>query len=109
MISLDKLYSYFEQDKNYIRLKELENMFDQNKDVLNLIKRKQEVSKNLVNSRALHLYENSKALKDEYDKINEELENYPLLGEYLDLLEYFNNLLQEIIFYLEKNINNNLN
>ena len=109
MISLDKLYSYFEQDKNYIRLKELENSFDQNKDVLNLIKRKQEVSKNLVNSRALHLSKNSKALKDEYDKINEELENYPLLGEYLDLLEYFNNLLQEIIFYLEKNINNNLN
>lgn len=109
MINLDKLYKYFLSDPNYIRLKELEKYFDSNDQVLNLIKRKQELSKNLVNSRFVGLRENAKRLKEEYDKINEEIINIPLLEEYLDLLDYYYNLLQEISSYIENKINKSIN
>ncbi len=109
MINLDELYKYFLNEPNYIRLKELEKYFDSNEEVLNLIKRKQELSKNLVNSRFVGLRENAKKLKEEYDKINEEILNIPLLEEYLDLLEYFYNLLEEITSYIENKINKSIN
>ncbi len=109
MINLDKLYNYFESDKNFKRLKELEEYFDTNLEVKELIKRKQEVSKNLVNSRFIVLKENSRLLKEEYDSINEQISNIPLLNEYLDLLDYFYNELKEITNYLEENINKGIN
>lgn len=108
MINLDKLYTYLKSDSNYIRLKELETYFDSNSHVLDLINRKQEISKNLVNSRYVGLRENAKNLKEEYDKINEEILNTPLLTEYLDLLDYYYNLLSEITSYIENKINKSL-
>ncbi len=109
MINLDKLYNYFESDENFKRLKELEEYFDTNLEVKDLIKRKQEVSKNLVNSRFIGLKENSRLLKEEYDSINEQISNILLLNEYLDLLDYFYNELKEITNYLEEYINKGIN
>jgi len=109
VINLDELYKYFLSDPNFIRLKELEKYFDSNEEVLCLIKRKQDLSKNLVNSRFVGLRENAKKLKEEYDKINEEIMNIPLLEEYLDLLDYFYNLLEEISSYIENKINKSIN
>lgn len=109
MINLDNFYAYFKEDPNYIRLRELETYFDNNDKVKKLIERKQELSKNIINSRYIGLKENAKEVKKEYDALNEEIENVPLLDEYLDLLDYFYDLTKEITSYIENKINQKLN
>ncbi|MCR5787443.1 MAG: YlbF family regulator, partial [Acholeplasmatales bacterium] len=108
MINLDNLDSYFENDSNLKRLHELEIFFDNNSDVKELIKRKQHISKELVNARILNLKETCASYKKEYDEINQEISEYPLLEEYLELLDIYHNEYLDIISYLENTINKKL-
>jgi len=103
--SLEKLYELFDNDSNIKRLRSLENLFDKNSEIVDLINQKQHISKEMINAKMIRLDETYLDYKRQYEEINEKIKNYPLLDEYVDLLEYYNNFLYNIVDYIEKNIN----
>jgi cell fate (sporulation/competence/biofilm development) regulator YmcA (YheA/YmcA/DUF963 family) len=107
--NLEELKNYLSNDAGVKRLHELEKFFDNNKEVFDLINKKKEISKQLVNARYLKLFNQAEKLKKEYDDINQQIYNYPLLAEYLELLDNYHNDYLNIISYIEKNINRRLN
>ncbi len=108
MINLDNLFALLDKDPYLERMHNLEMSMDQNKEIVNLINKKKEISKNMINSKVIGLTNNYLALKNEYDIINEQIKDIPFLDEYLDLLEYYNDYLKTIISYLEDAINKEL-
>lgn len=108
MTSLDKLFEILDSDPNLKRLHDLEAYFDSNEDIVKLIKQKQNISKSIVQAKMMGLIETYKEYRNEYKKINEQIEDFPLLNEYIDLLEYYNDLLVSILDYLGNKINRSL-
>lgn len=108
MTSLDKLFEVLDSDPNLKRLHDLESYFDSNEDIVNLIKQKQNISKQIIQAKVLGLSEAYKTFKEEYNQINQQIEDYPLLNEYIDLLDYYNSLKASIVEYLENKINKKL-
>lgn len=108
MINLDNLFRLLDEDPYLERLHHLEAAMDSNKEIVNLINKKKEISKNMINSKVIGLTNNYESLKNEYNTINEQIKDVPFLDEYLDLLEYYNDYLKTIISYLEDGINKEL-
>lgn len=108
MINLDNLFRLLDKDPYLERLHHLEAAMDSNKEIVNLINKKKEISKNMINSKVIGLTNNYESLKNEYNTINEQIKDVPFLDEYLDLLEYYNDYLKTIISYLEDGINKEL-
>lgn len=108
MINLDNLFHVLDKDPYLQRLWHLESAMDKNEEIVNLINKKKEISKNMINSKVVGLTNNYEALKSEYNNINEQIKDVPFLDEYLDLLAYYNDYLKTIISYLEESINKEL-
>ncbi len=108
MNSLKKLFDVLDRDPNLIRLQELEKVLDNRNEIKDLIHKKQEISKQMMNSKVIGLKNAYKDFKEQYDKINNDLLDFPFVCEYIDLLDYYNQLLSEMISYLETKINNGL-
>ena len=108
MNSLEKLFDILDKDPYLKRLHELEEVLDKNKDIKDLIASKQEVSKQLMNAKVLGLTNTVADYKKAYDEINQKLIDYPFVEEYLELLDYYNDLLKDMISYLEHRINRGL-
>lgn len=106
MINLDNLFNVLAHDPYLERLKKLEKAMDSNPEITNLIKQKQQISQNMINSKVIGLTNNYLALKEEYNQIEEKIKDIPFLDEYLDLLNYYNTYLKTIMSYLEDKINN---
>lgn len=87
------------------RIHELESYIDNNKRINELFKNLKEVSKQMVISKHIGHFENYKIYKEEYDEIKKECISYPFVEEYLDLLDEANELVKEISFIIEKDIN----
>ncbi len=105
MNSLDKLFTYFDNDQNIKRLHALEKAFDSDTEISKLINLKQEYSKQMINAKYLRLTNTYNDYREKYDQVNKKLMDYPFLDEYMDLLNYYNNLLKDIINYIETNVN----
>lgn len=106
MINLDNLFNVLALDPYLERLKKLEKAMDSNPEIIDLIKQKQQISQNMINSKVIGLTNNYLALKEEYNQIEEKIKDIPFLDEYLDLLNYYNTYLKTIMSYLEDKINN---
>ncbi len=106
MINLDNLFNVLALDPYLERLKKLEKAMDSNPEIIDLIKQKQQISQNMINSKVIGLTNNYLALKDEYNQIEDKIKDIPFLDEYLDLLNYYNTYLKTIMSYLEYKINN---
>lgn len=108
MINTNKLFELLDKDPNLTRLHNLEKVLDKNEDIKELIAKKQNISKQLMNARALRLTNAVNEFKAEYETVNQQLMDYPFISEYFDLLDYYNDLLKNMISYLEFKINNGL-
>ncbi len=106
MINLDNLFNVLALDPYLERLKKLEKAMDSNPEIIDLIKQKQQISQNMINSKVIGLTNNYLALKEEYNQIEDKIKDIPFLDEYLDLLNYYNTYLKTIMSYLEDKINN---
>ncbi len=106
MINLDNLFNVLALDPYLERLKKLEKAMDSNPEIIDLIKQKQQISQNMINSKVIGLTNNYLALKEEYNQIEDKIKDIPFLDEYFDLLNYYNTYLKTIMSYLEDKINN---
>ena len=105
MNSVDTLVSKLKNDETVKRIIELEKFIDNNQELKELIIRRNDVSKLILNSKRAGLINAYNDYKNEYDMITEKIMSYPFVEEYLDLLNQFNNEVKLINEYLENKIN----
>lgn len=104
---LSELITLLKSDEEIIRFQELEKIIDQNKSIrddftLLLDLQKDMVQKEFKNASTLPL------AKEKYEKQRTKIMSYPLMEEYLDLLETINNDLQLIKSIIEQEISSKL-
>jgi len=106
----DKIIDYFNELPEVIRLKELEPYIKNNEDINNKFKYMKDLQKKMVASREFDLINQYNEYKKEYEMVKEELLNMPFVDEYLELVDYvnqlLNNLSNEINYLIDKEINN---
>jgi len=107
--SKDKIIDYISNLPEIIRLHELESFFDKNEEIKNKLNELNTIKKKMVNSKEFNQINQYKIYKNDYDNLLNEINEYPFMEEYLELLEFANNLLNEIKdkieFKLDKIIN----
>ncbi len=110
MKTKDKIIDYFNELPEVIRLKELEPYIKNNEDINNKFKYMKDLQKKMVASREFDLINQYNEYKKEYEMVKEELLNMPFVDEYLELVDYvnqlLNNLSNEINYLIDKEINN---
>ncbi len=90
------------------RIKELEPLIDKNEDIKLLLDKLLSKEKELVDAR-YYQKDNEKELKKEYESLKEELLNMPFMEEYLELLDYFEILLNNMSKYINDEISKEIN
>ena len=101
MNSKDKIISYFNSNVEIIRLKQLEKLIDKDEVLKEKIKDLKIIQQKMINSKEYNLINQYKIDKKSYDNLLSDINDYPFMSEYLDLLDYANNELK----YLSNNIN----
>lgn len=109
MNSKEKLLSDLKNQETVKRIKEIETYIDSNADIKALLAEKKRVSKEIVLAKKLGLKNTVKTYENEYNTIDLKIKTYPLVEEYMDLLESTHNDLEIMINYLESNINKIIN
>lgn len=91
------------------RSKELETLIDDNQELNNLLNERKNIAKEMTLTLHLNLNNTYNDYKKKYDLINDEISNYPLVEEYLDILDILHNDLKIMTGYIENKINSELN
>ena len=94
MNSKDKIISYFNSNVEIIRLKQLEKLIDKDEVLKEKIKDLKIIQQKMINSKEYNLINQYKIDKKSYDNLLSDINDYPFMSEYLDLLDYANNELK---------------
>ena len=94
MNSKDKIISYFNSNVEIIRLKQLEKLIDKDEVLKEKIKDLKIIQQKMINSKEYNLINQYKIDKESYDNLLSDINDYPFMSEYLDLLDYANNELK---------------
>ena len=108
MNNKEKLLSDIKNDKSVKRCHELERMIDENKEIKSLLNKKKYISKEMLAARHIGLINTYNDYKRQYDEIDKEIAKYPLVNEYLELLDYLYNDLEIMTDYITSKINKEL-
>ena len=104
MNNLDEIISYINDLPEIKRLHELDSFIDKNERIKNKINDINDIKKKMVNSKEFNQINQYKEYKEEYEKLLSELNDMPFIEEYLELVDYANNLLFEIKDRIEAKI-----
>lgn len=92
-------------DNNKIkRYKELETIINKNEEVSKKMNDLKEIQKQIVHAEKLMKKELLDKLNKEYDTLTNEIHNYPLMAEYMDLQVEINDFLQNFKIILESGL-----
>ena len=104
----NKLLDYFNNIPEVIRLKELKNYIESNEKIINKFDEIKNVQKQLVNAREFNQINQLKVYEDEYKRLNQELLDIPFVEEYLELMNYvdqmINSFVKEVEYQIDKKI-----
>ena len=105
----NKLLDYFNNIPEVIRLKELKNYIESNEKIINKFDEIKNVQKQIVNAKEFNLINQLKVYEDEYKRLNQELLDIPFVEEYLELMNYvdqmINSFVKEVEYQIDKKIN----
>ena len=105
----NKLLDYFNTIPEVIRLKELKNYIESNEKIINKFDEIKNVQKQIVNAREFNQINQLKVYEDEYKRLNQELLDIPFVEEYLELMNYvdqmINSFVKEVEYQIDKKIN----
>ena len=105
----NKLLDYFNNIPEVIRLKELKNYIESNEKIINKFDEIKNVQKQLVNAKEFNQINQLKVYEDEYKRLNQELLDIPFVEEYLELMNYvdqmINSFVKEVEYQIDKKIN----
>ncbi|MCR5647143.1 MAG: YlbF family regulator [Acholeplasmatales bacterium] len=105
----NKLLDYFNNIPEVIRLKELKKYIESNEKIINKFDEIKDIQKKIVNAKEFNQINQLKIYEDEYKKANEELLEIPFVEEYLELMDYVNNMLKNFSESLEYELNKKIN
>jgi len=105
MSEVDKLLKLIEDDPVIKRYQALEEKMNQSKDIKRQINQLKAVQKKLINARHINKVEAVKQFEKEYDDRLKEIEEFPLMAEYLSLQEEINDMLQSVLQIIEDGLN----
>ena len=105
MSEIDKLLKLIEDDPVIKRYQSLEEKMNQSKDIKRQINQLKAVQKKLINARHINKTEAVKQFEQEYDERLKEIEEFPLMAEYLSLQEEINDMLQSVLQIIEDGLN----
>ena len=108
MNSIDEIIKEISNLPETKRIKELEPLINKNENIKILLDKLLLKEKELVDARYYHK-DNEKKLKEEYNLMKDELLNMPFMEEYLELLDYFEILLNNMSNYINKEISKEIN
>ncbi|VEU80684.1 YlbF family regulator [Haploplasma axanthum] len=105
----NKIIEKIKNEPKIKRYKELEDILNQNQEVSHKIEELKNIQKQMINAKNLGKIEIQTKLENDYQNKLEEIENYPLMTEYMDLQEEINVFLQNIKEIIESGIDSDLN
>ena len=106
---MNKIINAFNELPISKRLHSLEEVIDSNEELnekINLLKSKQ---KQMINAKEFNQWNQYAIYKKEYENIYNEILDYPFIEEYLELLKEANEILGNISYIIENEINNIIN
>ena len=109
MNSKDKLIEYFNNLEEVKRIKELEGYIDNNKDIKNKFNELKDLQKKLVNAKEYNQINQYNVYLKDYNNLKKELLDLPFVEEYLELLDYVNNMLNYLTKSIEIDIDKKIN
>ena len=109
MNSKDKLIEYFNNLEEVKRIKELEGYIDNNKDIKNKFNELKDLQKKLINAKEYNQINQYNVYLKEYNNLKNELLDLPFVEEYLELLDYVNNMLNYLTKSIEMDIDKKIN
>ncbi len=109
MNSTDKLIESINDLPEVKRLKELDNYINNNKAINDKLNEMRAIQKKMVNAKEFDQMNQYIEYKKEYDSIIKELYDLPFIEEYMELLDYVNNILGNIKDRIELEIDNKIN
>ena len=105
----NKLLDYFNNIPEVIRLKELKNYIESNEEIINTFDEIKDIQKKIVNAKEFNQINQLKVYEDEYKELNAKLLDIPFVEEYLELMNYvdqmINSFVKEVEYQIDKKIN----
>lgn len=90
------------------RYRQIEEVINKNSDLKSKINEVKTVQKQLVNAKEIKKAEAIKAFEIKMENLLDEISDFPLLNEYLDLQDEINSMLKNVLSIIEDEINNSL-
>ena len=108
MKSKEKLIGDVKNQPVSIRIAQIEQTIDNSEKLKSLLEQKKLISKEIVLARKLGLENTVLDYQRQYREIDDEIKKYPLIEEYMDLLDIAHNDLELMVNYLEQKINQHI-
>ncbi len=105
MTESEKLLTMIEHDPVVKRYRALEEKMNTSKDLKRQIGQLKAIQKQLINARHIGKTEAIKQFEKNYDERLKEIEEFPLMAEYLSLQEEINDMLQTVLEIIEEGLN----
>ena len=109
MNSKNKIIEYFNSLPEVARIKELEHYIDNNEKIKKAFNELKDIQKKMVASKEYNQINQYKIYKIDYENKRCELYDLPFVEEYLELLEYVDNLLIDFTNKIEEGIEKKIN
>lgn len=104
----EKLVSVINSNEDIKRYKELEVIINNDKKLLEQLEQLKQVQKQIVHAEKLEKSEMLINLNEKYNILLDEIENYPLMSEYLHIQNNLNYVLQDFKSIIEKGIDDDI-
>ncbi|CCV64294.1 Biofilm formation family protein, YmcA [Alteracholeplasma palmae J233] len=108
MTEKDNFITMLKDDPKLKEYHRLEAIINQNKQLKSKLNQLKSIQKQMINAEKIEKENALKKIKNEYDNLLEEILEYPLMTTYLDLQNYFNEILKQTTEIIENSINSSL-
>ncbi|TNF09298.1 MAG: hypothetical protein EP317_01070 [Bacillota bacterium] len=109
MSEREKLIKMVLENEQIKRYKTIEKLINDNKEIKGKMNQLKSIQKQLVNAKHIQKEEAVKQFQVRYDELLSEIENYPLMSEYMALQGDINDMIQAIQDIIEDGIEKDMN
>ena len=106
MSEKDKLIQMVKENETIIRYKKIEKIINEHQEIKEKIQKLKAIQKQLVNAKEIGKTEAVNAFQEKFDVLYKEIEEFPLMSEYLALQSDINDMMQTIQDIIQEGIEN---
>ncbi|MDD3067491.1 MAG: YlbF family regulator [Acholeplasmataceae bacterium] len=104
MSEKDKLIQMVKENETIIRYKKIEKIINEHQEIKEKIQKLKAIQKQLVNAKEIGKTEAVIAFQEKFDTLYQEIEEFPLMSEYLALQSDINDMMQSIQDIIQEGI-----